>query len=450
MSPLFQVYLAAIKGLVPEKMVACIAAFTECCYIARRNAITSADLEDFERRQAQFQDLKSIFIETGVRSSISLPRQHSLLHYVSKIELFASPNGICSSITEFKHRKSVKEPWRHTSHFNALPQMVKIISRLDRLAALRRVFSNRRMLEGTLPQHVLAMIAGALPQILPYGVSTNTENSSVPNDHDSDDDSGPLPGHKMLAQVTLAATKGECNASGIDILYVSLLTRIISERNYPNTLEKLARIIKQPGFPTALRRFVYSQRHPDYEDFPPELPEFSSKISVFHSAVASFYAPSDLCGAGGMYRERIRANPRWKGKRRFDTVFVTVSDDDSERNLFMHGMLVARVLLFFSFQDPKLCQDIPCALVNWFVPASEDPDPLTGMWVLKPEVSGGKPTLEVIHIDSIVRGAHLLPEYGSGFLPEDFCYTDTLDAFKLYFVNRFIDYHAHELLRWYP
>lgn len=72
------------------------------------------------------------------------------------------------------------------------------------------------------------------------------------------------------------------------------------------------------------------------------------------------------------------------------------------------------------------------------------------MWVLKPEVSGGKPTLEVIHIDSIVRGAHLLPEYGLGFLPEDFCYTDTLDAFKLYFVNRFIDYHAHELLRWYP
>lgn len=164
--------------------------------------------------------------------------------------------------------------------------------------------------------------------------------------------------------------------------------------------------------------------------------------------MASFYAPSDFCGTGGMYHERIRANPRWKGSRRFDTVFVTVSDEDSEENSvsFMHGMLVARVFLFFSFYDPKLCEELPCALVNWFIPVTEDPDSSTGMWVLKSEVSGGRPTLEVIHLDTIVRGAHLLPQYGSGFLPEDFNYFDALDAFKSYFVNHLIDYHAHELL----
>ena len=429
-------------------MVACVAAFTECCYIARRNVITSADLEDFERHRERFQDLRSIFIESGVRKSISLPRQHALLHYVSKIELFASPNGVCTSITEFKHIKAVKEPWRRSSRFNALPQMIKTISRLDRLAALRRVFRNRGMLKGTLSQYALAIVTGTSPQILPYGVN-NSENSGEngPRGHDGDDDGGPLPGSKTLAQVTLAATQGEYDTSDVACIMIIIYTYL--ERNYPNTLEELALYIKQPGFPTALRRFVYAQRHPNYEDFPPELPEFSSKISVFHSAVASFYAPSDLCGAGGMYCERIRANPRWKGTHRFDTVFVTVSDDDSEENLFMHGMLVARVVLFFSFHDPRLRENIPCALVNWFVPATDSPDPSTGMWVVKPEVLGGKPTLEVIHIETIVRGAHLLPQYGSGFLPEDFCYTDALDAFKSYFVDRFIDYHAHELLRWY-
>ena len=113
----------------------------------------------------------------------------------------------------------------------------------------------------------------------------------------------------------------------------------------------------------------------------------------------------------------------------------------------MHGLLVARVLLFFSFYDPKLCKEIPCALVNWFVPASEHRDPGTGMWVLKPEILAGKLPLEVIHLDTILRGAHLLPQYGSGFLPEDFYFTDSLDAFKGYFVNHFVDYHAHELIR---
>src|SRR5436190_24087350 len=98
-------------------MVQCIAAFMECCYIARRNAITSSDLETFEQHLARFQDLRNIFVETGVRKSLSLPRQHALSHYVRKIELFGSPNGICSSITESMHIRAVKEPWRRSNRF---------------------------------------------------------------------------------------------------------------------------------------------------------------------------------------------------------------------------------------------------------------------------------------------------------------------------------------------
>jgi hypothetical protein len=122
-----QVYLASISGLVPEPMVECISAFTECCYIARRNAITSFDLETLENHIARFWDLRKIFIETGVRSSISLPCQHALFHYVSKIELWGSPNGTCSSITESQHIKAMKEPWRRSNCFDAAPQMAKTI-----------------------------------------------------------------------------------------------------------------------------------------------------------------------------------------------------------------------------------------------------------------------------------------------------------------------------------
>ena len=52
----------------------------------------------------------------------------------------------------------------------------------------------------------------------------------------------------------------------------------------------------------------------------------------------------------------------------------------------------------------------------------------------------------MIHLDSIARGTHLLPVYGSGFLPEDFHYVVSLDAFKSYYVNHYIDHHAHEFL----
>jgi hypothetical protein len=124
-----------------------------------------------------------------------------------------------------------------------------------------------------------------------------------------------------------------------------------------------------------------------------------------------------------------------------------VEDKNAEGSEIMHGMLIACVLLFFSFHDPVLCEEIPCALVNWFMPVSDQRDEVMGMWEFKPEMVGTRPTLEVIHLDTIVRGAHLLPNYGRGFLPEDFDAMLALDAFRSYFVNHVIDYHAHELLQ---
>ena len=68
----------------------------------------------------------------------------------------------------------------------------------------------------------------------------------------------------------------------------------------------------------------------------------------------------------------------------------------------MCGMLVACVLLFFSFHDPLMDWEIPCALVNWFILVSEQQDDVMGMREFRLEMVGAWPTLEVIHLDSIV------------------------------------------------
>lgn len=92
---------------------------------------------------------------------------------------------------------------------------------------------------------------------------------------------------------------------------------------------------------------------------------FDGKFHIYHLAIAQFYAPSDLCGAGGMYHEHIHSNPSWYNNRsHHDTVFVVL--DESQAG--MHGMLVAHVLLFFSYYDAYLDESVPCALVNWFIP----------------------------------------------------------------------------------
>ncbi|KAJ7913803.1 hypothetical protein B0H13DRAFT_2004115 [Mycena leptocephala] len=52
-------------------------------------------------------------MESGVcPDGFCLPRQHSLTHYRYLSQEFGAPNGLCSSITESKHIKAVKEPWQ--------------------------------------------------------------------------------------------------------------------------------------------------------------------------------------------------------------------------------------------------------------------------------------------------------------------------------------------------
>ncbi|KAF8221872.1 hypothetical protein L208DRAFT_1325620, partial [Tricholoma matsutake] len=51
----------------------------------------------------------------------------------------------------------------------------------------------------------------------------------------------------------------------------------------------------------------------------------------------------------------------------------------------------------------------------------------------------------VLHLDSLVQGAHLVPVYGSCYLPINFLHVWSLDGFEAYHVNKFIDYNANEI-----
>ncbi|KIM54140.1 hypothetical protein SCLCIDRAFT_137437 [Scleroderma citrinum Foug A] len=81
-----------------------------------------------------FHQEHSIFVTSGICMHLSLPRQHAMVHYHELIELFGIPNGLCSLITELKHIRAVKEPWRCSNRFNALGQMLVTNQHLDKLA----------------------------------------------------------------------------------------------------------------------------------------------------------------------------------------------------------------------------------------------------------------------------------------------------------------------------
>ena len=89
----------------------------------------------------------------------ALPRQHSLVHYVDLICAFDAPNELCSSITESKHIKAVKEPWHRSSHFKALGQMLLTNQQMNKLAASCVNFAKCGMLDGTCIESTLAALS---------------------------------------------------------------------------------------------------------------------------------------------------------------------------------------------------------------------------------------------------------------------------------------------------
>jgi hypothetical protein len=151
------VYLPAIECYVPNEVLRCLQAFLEFCYIARHDVITEQLLVQLKDALRRFHHYCQAFDEISV-SGASLPRQHSLTHYTDGIRLLSAPNGLCSSITEAKHIKAVKEPWQRTNCYQPLKQILYINQCLDKLSAMRMDFTNQGMLESAGLQAALEMI----------------------------------------------------------------------------------------------------------------------------------------------------------------------------------------------------------------------------------------------------------------------------------------------------
>ena len=211
-------------------------------------------------------------------------------------------------------------------------------------------------------------------------------------------------------------------------------------RNRASLVISLADELKIPSLPDLVREFLSHQLDANADLRRPVT--FIGRIKVFHSASATFISPSDPHGIGCIRREQIRATPSWfRGPACYDTVFV--STDDTRES--MDGMDVARVLCFFQLPCTNGLS-YPCALVHWFDYVTDEPDELTGMWMVKPSFHNRDRHLAVIHIDTIIRAAHLLPIFGEEFVPPNVMCHSSLDDYRGFYINHFIDHHAFELI----
>ena len=110
------------------------------------------------------------------------------------------------------------------------------------------------------------------------------------------------------------------------------------------------------------------------------------------------------------------------------------------------GLDIVRVYLFFSF---KVGDNVfSCALIHQFCRSYDDPNPDNRMWIIEPDIDKDKYwVMSVVHVDSIVHAAHLLPVFrGDVAIPREINFSSTLNAFAAFYINKYIDYHVFELI----
>ena len=139
---------------------------------------------------------------------------------------------------------------------------------------------------------------------------------------------------------------------------------------------------------------------------------WDSRVSVYHSAITTFCAPSNPSGLGGMYREAIHSTLWWMegniSDPQRDCIFV---DKGGANTLGMQGLLVTCIHLFFKFSYAGV--EYPCTLVHWYTLVGTDPDNPTGLWMVEPEYNNicghSYQSMGAIHLDCVIRRTHLLP-----------------------------------------
>jgi hypothetical protein len=308
--------------------------------------------------------------------------------------------------------------------------------RIDKMAAARVDFESRGMLNSTQ--------GNPLPGRRPIPQVHSNAQELAEGVEAEEVDTEDVEGVTSEGDVRLPRHAGACIKTDTRVrlkTYYSL--------GYPKTLAHLSQHLGLPQLEEHIRRFLYDQENPNSNIFGMDIelnacPQVSStlRIDVYHSASTLYHAPSDLSGIGGMHREYIRATLSWKhGDARHDCVFIEKDADE----VGFRALGVAQVQTFLSFyhNDKKYS----CALVRWFEAVGDAPCPNTCMWIVQPDIyiRSRRRICTIVHINSILRAAHLIGIGGPTFLPQKISPSQSLYAFKSFYVNKYADHHSYEL-----
>ena len=140
------VLLACLVGKVSKETMLAFRSLLDFIYLAQYLTHDEETLGYLEKALQTFHTNKNMLVELGIRDDFNIPKLHSLLHYAESIQLFGTTDNYNTEMFERLHIDFAKDAWRATNHRDEFPQMVRWITRNEKMA-LYEAFQKERALD---------------------------------------------------------------------------------------------------------------------------------------------------------------------------------------------------------------------------------------------------------------------------------------------------------------
>ena len=116
-----------------SRIIKSVRALLDFVFLAQYQSHTTESIELLRDSLAAFHDHKAVFLDLGVRNSFNLPKLHSLIHYMSSIQLFGTTDNYNTEQSERLHIDLAKDAYRATNRKDEYAQMTAWLERWEKM-----------------------------------------------------------------------------------------------------------------------------------------------------------------------------------------------------------------------------------------------------------------------------------------------------------------------------
>ncbi|KAF8879805.1 hypothetical protein BD779DRAFT_1550612 [Infundibulicybe gibba] len=390
-----RVFLGIIAGAVNEDVLTVVRAALDFIYYAQLQMQTSTTLAALKACLATFHRFKDIFIKYEIRKHFNIPKIHALLHYFASIQALGSNDGYNSESPERLHIDFAKDAFRASNKKDYHEQMALWLQRREAMWQREAYITWLSAQQQTMDEKL-----------------SNDPND--PNDLDTN--------NQTSAHDASSMTRASYHVAKTPPLRGVTISHLIA--NFAAT-----------SFIPALTSFLQQQQSH------PLLPNMSDRFDLYKQIIITL--PSNTFLGSQIMTDRIRTSPAVPPRGRkaglpgvFDTALIVDDPIEYRSRGGLAGLRVAQVRVIFLLPEYFGVHPHPLAYVEWFTSLGA-PDPQTGMYVINRSTRQHQPNSAIISTARIVRGCHLMGQFGRT-IAKGWTTDNILENAKNFYLNPYI------------